>query len=149
MSTDFKPSRIATLPAGEPWSIAGVRAIRSGSAMSYKLSRTVLSSEAPGGEAVFAVPETLTAYEVRKVYVDDVLKETPGDYTIGDGDPDAAGSIVFGAAPAEGAVVKVDFETANAAAVIAGDSTFFDTHRINAPAWDSLIPTGETVCEVM
>jgi hypothetical protein len=117
--------------------------------MSYKLVRTVLSIEAPGGEDTFEVSEALGAEEVRKVYVDSVLKSTPADYTVGDGDPDPAGAIVFGAAPAEGAVIEVKYESAEAAVVVAGGVTFFDTHKQNTPAWGSVIPSAETVVEIM
>lgn len=147
MSKDFIVNRIATLPAGELFSLQGIQAIRNATSMSYKMSRVVLSAIAlDDAETVFPVAQALGAEEVRVVTVDGTPVETPAGYTVGDGDPDPVGAIVLASAPTEGQVVIVRYESAVAATLPAGTVTWIEHYSDIAP--DAFIPTDEEVVEV-
>ena len=141
-SKDFRPSKIVTLAAGEPWSLQGVQAIRNSVEMSYQLSRTSHTETAIAEQVDFTPSLAPTADETVLVYADGSLVDS-GDYSVADG------VVTFDTAPGAGVVVRIDYLSTLTAVVPAGLVTFFDTHKQNANSADVIIPVGETVCEVM
>ncbi len=85
------------------------------------------------------------AWETVEVKVGDtVLTEgESADYTLTDG------VILFAVTPTAEDPIVIKAVTTNSAVVVAGAVTWFDTHKVNLPAYESIRPSADVYVEVM